>query len=305
MNERLKDAIKTGRSLVQGSGVLDLRAKSFVGGGGIGHHLSTHLGSGSEAAEARLYREGDDPRYIDWSATARTGYVQVRNTYADRPLRTVVVLDASGSMFFGTSHLLKYEMAVGTIAALCSSSDARGDFVGCMLVAPGSNLWIPPGSGKEHSAIVLGATASQVKKDGDIDFLGALKRVSTLCHHKQGTVVVFTDLDKLLTEKFDEHIAAFRRLSYEHNLVIVACKDRREEEIFGVGVIDIQDPETGEVFTVDTDSAKVQKAFLEIAAKNRKARIEACKRSGASLVELYCEKGWHKKLAAADWGVRR
>jgi uncharacterized protein (DUF58 family) len=255
-----------------------------------GLHATRRKGPGESWAEARVYEPGDDVRRIDWSATARTGSVQVRDTLADRALRVTLVVDCSGSMAFGTDTVAKADVALAVCTAVALVGARQGDSTAALLATPAAAAWIPPGSGVDHVNVMLRRFAASFGTEGTVDFAAAVRRAGALAR-AAGVVVVVSD--------FHDPAAAeeLRRLAVDHRTIAVVVDDLREREMVPVGNVGFVDPESGDVFEFETDSAVFRRRFTEIADRRRVERFDALARSGAEIFVAATGPGWLADVA--------
>jgi uncharacterized protein (DUF58 family) len=255
-----------------------------------GLHPTNRRGAGEEWSEARSYEPGDDVRRIDWSATARSSSVQVRDTLADRNLRLTLALDCSGSMSFGTCSISKADLALASAAAAALVCARQGDATSALLATPSRSEWLAPGTGTDHVNIMLRKFISAFGKPGPVNFTEALRRTASLAT-SAGVVLAVSDFLDPGVE------SSLRRLAASHRTIAVVVEDPRELELVGVGNVEFVDPETLEVYEVETDSALLRSRFVEVANRRRSQRLEALVGSGAEVVILRCGPDWLKDVA--------
>ena len=247
--------------------------------------------AGSELGDTRRYLEGDDVRRIDWPATARTNETQVHDTIADHELDVWMVVDASASMAFGTARSTKYRLAADVAAAIGYLICQSGNRLGC--VVTGSSGRITPRSGIDHLAVVLaaieraGSTGTTEVKADAATALAMLLSPRT----RGGLVVVISDfLDGGWASQMG-------RLSQRHDVIAISVADPREFSLPNVGVIDMQDAETGRVMAVDTARTEVRTAFAKHAVLAHDARIAALRSSRVDVLDLRTDSDWPALLA--------
>ncbi len=264
----------------------------------LGMHRTTRAGVGDERADAREYQPGDDPRRIDWSASARTGAVQVRDTYADRGIRMTIVADCSASMRFGTDTITKAEFALAAAAGFALTANRQGDSVAAMVTDGDGFRWVPPGSGTAHVNVLLRHLGTAAGSGRSLPFGAALRRAIALAPSTALVVAIsdFHDTDAL---------AAVRRAAAAHRVLALVVHDRRELEMTPVGIVDIVDPETGETFTFDADSSEFRDRFAALAIGLHDQRIAALVAAGAEVVSLSCGPDWLHAVEQSLAGVLR
>ena len=247
--------------------------------------------AGSELGDIRRYTEGDDVRLIDWPATARTNETQVHDTIADHELEVWLVVDASASMSFGTARSTKFRLALDAAGAIGLLVAQSGNRLGCV-VAGGEGRMLPR-SGTDHLAGVLAtlerAAASPRPTTADPAVALAMPMSP---RSRRGLVVVVSDfLDAAWP-------AEMSRLARRHDVIAVVVSDPREFALPDVGVIDLEDLETGRVATVDTSRADVRERFADEAARRFAARISSLRAARVDVVDLRTDTDWVPILAA-------
>lgn len=240
-------------------------------------------GHGSEPGEARRYEPGDDVRRIDWNLTARTAEPWVRDTVADRELETVLVVDLSGSMAFGTARATKREVAVAAAAAFGFLSQRGGNRIGAMALDGRGGGWVPPRPGRRHlEAAVLRLLAAE--GGGVVDLVDGLRRVDRAAR-RRGLVVVASDfLDRGRWER------SLRALARRHDVVAVEVVDPRELELPRVGTVVLTDAETGRQRRIDTGA--VAAPFVEAASRLRGDIRRRILGAGCDHLRLRTDRDW-------------
>lgn len=219
-----------------------------------GEYHSVFKGRGMEFEEVREYLPGDEVRSIDWNVTARTGRPFVKRFREERELTIMFLVDLSASGAFGTVNQLKNEVATELCALLAFSAVKNNDKVGLIVFTDRVELFIPPQKGISHVLRMirdlLAFTPRQTQTDiaEGLDYLG---RVTS----KRCVVFLVSDF---LGEGFE---GPMRILSKRHDLIAVSITDPSEIRLPKVGLIELEDAETGEIVLVDTGSARVRKRY--------------------------------------------
>lgn len=246
--------------------------------------------AGSELGDIRRYADGDDVRLIDWPATARTNETQVHDTIADHELEVWLVVDASASMSFGTARSTKYRLALDAAGAIGLLIVQSGNRLGC--VVAGGTGRIMPKSGTDHLAAVLATLERSTAEPGSTtaDPVAALAMPMSP-RTRRGLVVVVSDfLDAAWP-------AELSRLGRRHDVIAVVVSDPREFTLPDVGVIDLEDVETGRVATVDTSRADVRARFAESSTRSFAARLASLRAARVDVVDLRTDADWVPVLA--------
>ncbi|MFY1695246.1 DUF58 domain-containing protein [Solwaraspora sp. WMMA2101] len=284
-----------------------------------GQHLGLLPGGGSELAGSREYRPGEDEvRRMDWAVTARTTVPHVREVDADRELTTWVLIDGSPSMDFGTAELEKRELAVAAVAAVGFLTAGTGNVLGAHLLGVDGTRRFPTGSGRDHLLCLLRAllaaprgearpqpgrlqpgrlqpgrppAASTSAAPSLADGIDGLRRSAT----RRGLAVVVSDfLDGLPDDPAGrpDWEPALRRLASVHQVLAVDITDPRELDLPDVGVITVQDPETGRRREISTASADLRRRYAEAAAGQRDQVARAIRRAQAAHLRLRTDRDW-------------
>jgi uncharacterized protein (DUF58 family) len=251
-----------------------------------GDYLGLLPGPGSEAGESREYRAGDDVRRMDWPVTARTTVAHVRLTEADRELETWLAVDASASLDFGTARLRKWDLALVAAAAMTHLTVRGGNRVGAVLCTGGEMRRLPARNGRRGAQALLHGLAKVAPQPGRSD-LGALLEMLQRPPRRRGLAVVISD--------FLGPVAAWSgpltRLGVRHDLLAVEIVDPRELSLPAVGVLEVADPESGEVHEVDVDS-RLAAAYEQAAAAHRAEVSAALRSAGAGHLRLRTDGDW-------------
>jgi uncharacterized protein (DUF58 family) len=280
---------------------LDMTVRRRLEGLVPGDQRTPAVGAGTELAQIRAYREGDDVRQIDWNATARTGEPQVRVHVAERSVTTWLVLDASASMSFGTADRLKVDVAEGVALAIGRLATRRGNRLGVVAFGQGGQRVLRPRQGRAGQAPLarlLSATPPRAQRADDT-LTGALATVASLANSRS-LVVVVADF------RGDRSwVAPLKRLSARHGVLALEIRDPREQELPDVGNVVLTDPETGRQLRVDTRSKALRDRFAQAAAEERFEVARELRRCNADHAVLTTEGEWFRDLARFLGGPRR
>lgn len=253
-----------------------------------GDYRGLIAGHGTELGETREYQPGDDVRRIDWNVTARLREPHIRETIADRELETWVLLDRSPSLDFGTAQMEKRDLAFAATAAIGFLTARAGNRIGFIMAGSESTSALPARSGRRHLQALLhrAATAPRTEGPGSIDLAAAIRAVATP-HRPRGLAVVISDF---LAPAGWEH--ELRRLATRHEVLAIEIVDPRELELPNVGLLVLEDPETGRRRTIQTGSAKLRRRYAEAAADQRESIAQAIRGAGAGHLQLRTDRDW-------------
>ena len=280
---------------------LDMTVRRRLEGLVPGDQRTPAVGAGTELAQIRTYRDGDDVRQIDWNATARTGEPQVRVHVAERSTTTWLVLDASASMAFGTADRLKVDVAEGVALAIGRLATRRGNRLGVVAFGQGGQRVLRPRQGRAGQAPLarlLSATPPRAQRADDT-LQGALATVASLAHSRS-LVVVVADFrgDRAW-------VVPLKRLGARHGVLALEIRDPREQELPDVGTVVLTDPENGRQLRVDTRSRTLRERFAAAAAQERAEVARELRRCNADHAVLSTEGEWFRDLARFLGGPRR
>lgn len=265
--------------------LLDLRARRLVSGQFGGAYRAVFKGHGIEFAELREYQPGDEVRTIDWKVTARMRRPHVRRFVEERELTVLVILDVSGSSWFGTVRQLKGQVAAELAASLVLAGARQNDRVGVIAVSDRLELLRPPRKGRRHAlALARDVLALAPARRGTALTPAADAAMPAL--PQRGVVFVVSDFDAPDAE------AAVRRLALRHDVVAVPVEDPAEFELPNVGVARLADPETGVGLEVDTSDPAVRALFARRAQAARAARDRMLRAAGADVVPVGTREGF-------------
>ena len=290
---------------------LDLSVRRRLEGLLPGDQPTPAVGVGTELAQVRAYRPGDDVRQIDWNATARTGEPHVRVHVAERSVTTWLMLDLSPSMAFGTADRLKVDVAEGIANAVGRLATRRGNRLGVMTFGGPEPRVLPPRQGRAglHGAIEASRqfAAPELHPDQSMEITArarrngggperselseALRKAGSLARSRS-LIVVVSDF-----RGPRDWVSPLRSLAARHGVLALEIVDPREQELPDVGELVLADPETGRQLRVDTSSGKLRERFAEEAAAERDDLARELRRSGADHAVLSTSGDWLRILA--------
>jgi uncharacterized protein (DUF58 family) len=258
---------------------LEIRTRRLVEESLAGSYHSVFKGRGMEFAEVREYEPGDDVRTIDWNVSARMGHPFVKKFSEERELTVVLAVDASGSERFGTGPSTKLRVAAEIGALVAFSAIRNNDRVGLLLFTDRVETFVPPRKGREHGLRVLRdllAFEPQGRGTSIAAALDTLRRAVT----KRAVVFLLSDFQDPDFER------TLRVVARKHDVVAITVDDPREFTLPDVGLVAVEDPETGTPVLLDTGSARVRAAYAARAQARRLASREALARTGVDVLEL-------------------
>ena len=230
-----------------------------------GHYHSVFKGRGMDFDEVREYVPGDDVRSIDWNVTARTGRTYVKKFTEERELTIMLIIDVSASGNFGSCIQSKRELMAEIGSVLAFSAVRNNDKVGLVLFTDDAELYIPPGKGRSHILRVIREILFFQPEGKGTNLAAAMDFTNQVIKRR---AVAFLISDFCLPGEFDAALdqlkPKFRITGRRHDLVAVSVNDPRERDLPNIGLLTIEDSETGEQIELDTSSAEIRKQFKEI-----------------------------------------
>jgi uncharacterized protein (DUF58 family) len=263
---------------------LQLKARRAVEDLLGGEYRSVFKGSGIAFEEVREYQPGDDIRAIDWNVTARMGHPFVKRFIEERELTLLLAVDCSGSNQFGTRLQQKREVAAELAAVLAFSAISNNDRVGLVQFTDRVERFVPPRKGTRHVLRLIRDVLFYQPEHRGTSLKEGLDYLNRVLHRR---TIVFL-LSDFLDEGFER---SFKRTGRRHDLVAVRITDPREEELPPVGLLELEDAETGARLLLDTGSRQVRRAYAEAAAGRREALRQLCHQARVDLVEVSTDGG--------------
>ena len=254
-----------------------------------GEYHSTFKGRGMTFSEVRQYQFGDDVRSIDWNVTARYNEPFVKVFEEERELTMVLMVDVSGSEFFGTNQAFKKDIITEISATLAFSATQNNDKIGLLLFSDEVELFIPPKKGRSHVLRIIRELIEFKPKSKKTDITQALKYLSNMLKKK---AIVFI-LSDFMTDDYERTL---KIVGKKHDVTGIRVYDEREEEIPNLGMVQMQDEETGELMLVNTGSKTIRNNY----AKHYRDRVSyfenTFNRSGSGVISTRTDESYVKKL---------
>ena len=225
-----------------------------------GQYESVFKGRGIEFDEVREYQAGDEIRSIDWNVTARMGRPFIKKYVEERQLTVMILLDASGSSYFGTAKRLKSELAAEISATLAFAAVKNNDRVGLIIFTDRIEKFIPPRKGMQHVLRVIREALYFKPKGKKTDISGALRYLDGVTTRRAVTFII----SDFFAKNFEKPLSIANK---RHDVVGITITDPREMELPSAGLVELADAEEGAFFMVDTTNPDVRNAYSARAAK--------------------------------------
>ena len=259
---------------------LDLRAEFIVKGFMQGLHTSPFHGFSVEFSEHRRYSHGDDPKDIDWLVYAKTDKYYIKKFEAETNITGYLVMDCSESMGYTyRQELTKFDYAICLSAALCYLMIHQSDPVGLLTFDEKINASMPPKSKRQQIGNILSVLAN-LQPTGKTDIAHSIIQIAAMLRHRS-LVMIFSDL---LADQ-DDVLKSLRRLRHGgHDVILFHILDEAEVHFPFTGLVELEDPESGEKLQVDADG--FQASYVEEVNTFRETFKRECFKSGIDYIPL-------------------
>lgn len=257
-----------------------------------GEYHSMFKGQGIEFDEVRPYTFGDDVRSIDWNVTARTGAPHIKRYAEERELTVIFLVDVSGSQSFGSRVRTKAELAAEITCLMALTAIRNQDKIGLILFSDRIVKSLPPRKGRTAvMRLVREVLATSEEARDRTDLNGALRFLSQV-QKRKAVIFLVSDFQATGYER------TLRTLARRHDIIACDISDPAEFEIPDVGLVEFQDPETGELFLADTGSKKLRDAFRRNAEEDRATVARTLRRCGIDTLHLSTDRPYINDVRA-------
>ena len=281
------DTIASNKAIMSGMRQLEIRTRRMVNDSLAGAYHSVFKGRGMDFDEVREYSPGVEVRTIDWNVTARAGRPFVKKFTEERELTIFLLVDISASGNFGSGAASKRDLAAELASVLAFSAIRNSDKVGLLLYTDRVERYLPPKKGRRHVLRVVRDILYHTPEAIGTDPVKALDVANRLLH-RRAVVFLISDFEtpKDPVAARTELRRAMRRTNRRHDLVAVHVEDPREKELPDVGIVALQDAESGEVIELDTASSKVRARFKELSAARGRRLVSDFRSEGIDTLQL-------------------
>ncbi len=266
---------------------LEVRTRHLVDQALAGKYHSVFKGRGMDFDSVRPYAIGDDIRSIDWNVTARTGHPFIKRFREERELKIMLAIDISNSGDFGSVGSSKREYAAEIGAIIAFSALKNNDKVGLVLFTDEVELYIPAKKGRRHILRLVREILFFEPRRKGTDFIVPLDFLNSVLHKR---AVTFLISDFCLVGDFPTALEQLkpklRASKRRQDLIAVWVNDPRDSELPNVGLLTLEDAETGEQVEVNTSDPKVRETFQQHAADRREELHQTLVRTGTDVMEL-------------------
>ena len=258
---------------------IEIRTSHLVNDALAGQYHSAFKGRGMEFEEVRQYAIGDDVRTIDWNVSARYGEPYVKMFREERELTVLLLVDLSWSQHFGSRAQAKRDLVTELCATLAFSAIRNNDKVGLVCFTDGVEKYVPPRKGTMHVLRVIRELLSFTPAGRGTDITAALQHLNRTTRRR---AVVFLVSD-FQDEGYERALAVAKR---RHDIILVDVADRREHEMPAVGLVELEDMETGERYVADTTSKRWRAEYAAAAMRMTDARERLWRRAKVDVVRI-------------------
>jgi uncharacterized protein (DUF58 family) len=270
---------------------VEIKARILADEALLGTYRSVFRGSGLEFEEVREYEPGDDIRSIDWNVTARMGTPYIKKFREDRELNIFLAVDASASSWFGSVAQSKRDLGAEVTALLALTAMENNDRVGLLRFASGMQEWLPSRRGREHLLRVIRELLFAPPRRARTE-LSAAARFLTNVTKKRSVVFLVSDF---IDVELDESL---KLLARKHDVIAILLNDPREIELPDVGVVALEDAETGRTAYIDTGDTTLRASYAEAARRRRVDRRRALAKFKIDSLELFTDRPYVPTLMA-------
>lgn len=259
-----------------------------------GKYHTAFRGRGMSFSEVREYRPGDDVRDIDWNVTARSHRAHVKVYEEERELTMMLLVDVSPSRMFGSEELTKKNLTTEIAATLAFSAAKNNDKVGCILFSDHIEKFIPPKKGRSHILMIIRELVSFTPSGHNTNISEALRFLVGV-NKKRTTTFLLSDLINS-SEDMPKLEDALKIASSKHDIMAIRVYDRRDAELPDVGIVEVEDAESGERSWIDTSSPRVREFWAEQYNSRNEAMASLLTHNRVDMAEVATNGDYVKEL---------
>lgn len=258
---------------------LEIKSKRLTNHLFTGEYHTAFRGQGMAFKEVREYQPGDDVRFIDWNVSARMGHVYSKIFEEERELSVYLLIDVSASSLFGTFRQTKKDLITEIAAVLAFSAITNNDKVGLIFFSDKVEKYIPAKKGKDHVLYMMREMLTYKPRSGNTDITKAIGYLNNVTKHKS---IVF-----ILSDFADAgYHQTLKTASKRHDIIGVQVYDRRDKDLPKIGLVEIQDAETGERMLINTNDTLTQYNYNRQFKKIQDDAEQNFRMAGADLIQL-------------------
>ncbi len=254
-----------------------------------GQYQSVFKGRGMEFDEVREYQPGDEIRSIDWNVTARMGHPYVKKFMEERELTVMLLLDLSGSSYFGTVNKLKRQIAAEICSVLAFSAIRNNDKAGLIVFTDKIEKFVPPKKGISHVLRIVIEALYFIPEGKKTNIPAALEYLNKVARRSTVTFIVSDFYDT----GFEKPLSITNK---RHDLVSITITDPKELDLPDIGIVQFDDPETQGAFSLDTSNGALRQEFRQNALKIIQERKKTFDRLAVDNVDIRCDIPYNRTL---------
>lgn len=271
---------------------LEIRTRRLVTDSVTGAYYSSFKGRGMDFEEVREYAIGDDVRAIDWNVSAKMDRPFVKVFREERELTIMLLVDLSASGVFGSVEQSKRERAAEIASVIAFSASQNNDKVGLLLYTDEVEHYIPPKKGRRHilrtirDLLFFEPRGKGTNHKAVLDYLNRVQR-------RKSVVFMISDFLDNASPLDTPDAPLFKTLALthqRHDLVSIALSDPREYDLPEVGLITLEDAETGEMVEIDTSNQSVRERYAKLARERRAIFQTGMRKKGLDWIEARTDK---------------
>lgn len=260
---------------------IEIKAKGLSQQVFAGQYHSAFRGHGMAFSEVRGYQVGDDVRDIDWNVTARYASPYIKVFEEERELTIILLVDLTGSTQLGTNQESKRELMAEIAATIAFSAMQNHDRIGAIFFTDRVELFVPPKSGRKHVLYIirelLGFAPQGSKTDLNVPLSYLMRTIKKRC-----TAFLISDM----LQPAESYSSTLGLVGRKHDLVGIRAYDRYETDLPDLGLVQVQDSETGESLWIDSSSRAVRESYRKQYSTLIEGNIEVCRRRAVDLIHL-------------------
>jgi uncharacterized protein (DUF58 family) len=258
---------------------LEIKTRALVETAFAGDYHSVFKGRGMNFEDVREYQPGDEIRAIDWNVTARLGSPFVKKFTEERELTVMLIVDVSASGNFGSTSQSKRELAAEVACLLAFSAIRNNDKVGLLLFSDRLELFIAPKKGRSHTLRIIREILFFDPIGHGTDAAAALDHLNKIIT-RRAVVFLISDFQ---APDFSRELAVTAK---RHDLIAIRIQDERESILPPIGLITLEDAETGDQIEINAADSRVRAQFAQLAQTQLAETMRVLRRNRIDRIEL-------------------
>ena len=285
MTLSMKEGRHTPAEILKKIRTLEIKTRGLVETAFAGDYHSVFKGRGMNFEDVREYQPGDEIRTIDWNVTARLGTAYVKKFTEERELTVILVVDVSASGNFGSTIQSKRELAAEVACLLAFSAIRNNDKVGLILFTDRVELFIPPKKGRSHTLRLIREILFFEPQGRGTEPALALDYLNNIVTRR--AVVFF--ISDFQAPEFSRTLAVSGR---RHDFIAIHIRDERERVLPNIGIIILEDAETGEQIEINTSDRATRGRFTDLANEHETDLTRTLRRNNIDAIALQTGKDY-------------